>query len=65
MVARSLYFPAMTRSDPLRRYGVGVLYSGGAPAGPADDPLMIPGVAENEGQPQQPPPELTPASWTE
>jgi hypothetical protein len=50
----------LTRSDPLRRYGVGVLYSGGTPAGPADDPLIIPGVAENEGNPEQPPPELTP-----
>lgn len=50
----------LTRSDPLRRYGVGVLYSGGAPAGPDDDPLIIPGVAENEGNPEQPPPELTP-----
>jgi hypothetical protein len=50
----------LTRSDPLRRYGVGVLYSGGIPSGGGsdDDPVVIPGVAENEDNPEQPPPEI-------
>lgn len=50
----------LTRSDPFRRYGVGVLYSGGTPSGDAsdDDPTIIPGAAENEDNPEQPPPEI-------
>lgn len=52
----------LTRSDPLRRYGVGVLYSGGTPGGsPAEqgeEPAIIPGLAENEDNPDQPPPEI-------
>jgi Helicase conserved C-terminal domain len=50
----------LTRSDPLRRYGIGVLYSGGTPSGGGsdDDPVVIPGVAENEDNPEQPPPEI-------
>lgn len=41
----------LTRSDPLRRYGIGVLYSGGTPdAETASEPLVIPGIAENEGE---------------
>lgn len=56
----------LTRTDPLRRYGIGVLYSGGAPSGTsssstdedsADDLLIIPGLSENEENPVQPPPE--------
>ena len=48
----------LTRSDPLRRYGVGVLYSGGAPtAGQAEELLVIPGVATSDENPDQPPPE--------
>jgi hypothetical protein len=53
----------LTRSDPLRRYGVGVLYSGGTPGGgPAaevDESAIIPGLANNEDNPDQPPAELT------
>lgn len=53
----------LTRTDPLRRYGVGVLYSGGHAGGDVgdveeDEPLIIPGAAENEEIPNQPPPEL-------
>ncbi|WP_243858416.1 helicase-related protein [Mycobacterium sp. DL440] len=48
----------LTRSDPLRRYGVGVLYSGGTPdSGSASEPLIIPGVSANEGDIDHPPPE--------
>jgi hypothetical protein len=53
----------LTRSDPLRRYGVGVLYSGGTPGGgPAaevDESAIIPGLANNEDNPDQPPAEVT------
>lgn len=52
----------LTRSDPLRRYGVGVLYSGGTPTGglaaEGDDSAVIPGLAENEGNPEEPPTEV-------
>lgn len=52
----------LTRSDPLRRYGVGVLYSGGSPGGSIDveedAPIFIPGLAENEENPDQPAVEL-------
>ncbi|KAA9151699.1 helicase [Microbacterium lushaniae] len=52
----------LTRSDPLRRYGVGVLYSGGSSGGPPeaedDASAIIPGLAENEENPDQPPAEL-------
>jgi Helicase conserved C-terminal domain len=51
----------LTRSDPLRRYGVGVLYSGGTSGGSTlddDNPVVIPGLAENEDNPDQPPPEV-------
>lgn len=51
----------LTRSDPLRRYGVGVLYSGGASGGtPAlaeDESAIISGVAMSEDNPEQPGPE--------
>jgi hypothetical protein len=56
----------LTRSDPLRRYGVGVLYSGGAVSSTvgsgldeesSDDPIVIPGLPESEENPAQPPPE--------
>ncbi|NEW42778.1 helicase [Nocardia cyriacigeorgica] len=49
----------LTRSDPLRRYGVGVLYgggsSGGDPVATEADSAIIPGLAENEENPDQPP----------
>jgi hypothetical protein len=53
----------LTRSDPLRRYGVGVLYSGGATGGGTpesgdDESAIIPGLPENEDNPDQPPTEL-------
>lgn len=52
----------LTRSDPLRRYGVGVLYSGGTLAGglasKGDDSAVIPGLAENEENPEEPPTEV-------
>ena len=50
----------LTRSDPLRRYGIGVLYSGATPVtGTADaDPIDIPGLADNEETPEQPPAEI-------
>ena len=52
----------LTRSDPLRRYAVGVLYSGGTPTGglaaEGDDSAVIPGLAENEGNPEEPPTEV-------
>lgn len=50
----------LTRSDPLRRYGVGVLYSGGTPVtgAPDDDPADIPGLADNEGNPETLPSEV-------
>ncbi|MGW4336792.1 helicase-related protein [Rhodococcus koreensis] len=51
----------LTRSDPLRRYGVGVLFSGGTPGGNTHDddtPVVIPGLAENEANPEQPPSEV-------
>lgn len=48
----------LTRSDPLRRYGVGVLYSGGTPTGgltpDGDHSAVIPGLAENEENPDSP-----------
>jgi hypothetical protein len=59
----------LTRSDPLRRYGVGVLYSGGAPSGgstsvagedsseDSDDPIVISGLPESDENPTQPPPD--------
>lgn len=47
----------LTRSDPLRRYGVGVLYSGGTPAGGLeardDASAVVPGLAENTANPEQ------------
>ncbi|WP_202619352.1 hypothetical protein [Ornithinimicrobium cavernae] len=53
----------LTRSDPLRRYGVGVLYSGGTSGGapePEDvESAIIPGLAQNEDNPDQPPAELS------
>src|SRR5699024_5345338 len=52
----------LTRSDPLRRYGVGVLYSGGTPTGSlaseGDDSAVIPGLAENDENPEVPPTEV-------
>lgn len=52
----------LTRSDPLRRYGVGVLYSGGTPTGSlaskGDNSAVIPGLAQNSENPEEPPSEL-------
>lgn len=52
----------LTRSDPLRRYGVGVLYSGGTPLGglaaEGDDSAVIPGLAENAENPEVAPTEV-------
>jgi hypothetical protein len=50
----------LTRSDPLRRYGIGVLYSGGSLGGTAiaDDPLVIDGAPQSEENPDQPPVEV-------
>lgn len=52
----------LTRADPLRRYGVGVLYSGGTsgggPDGAEDESAIIAGLAENEQNPDQPSPEI-------
>ncbi|NKR43378.1 helicase [Rhodococcus hoagii] len=50
----------LTRSDPLRRYGVGVLYSGGTPVtGAADeDTTDVPGLAANYENPEHPPTEI-------
>ncbi|OBF70431.1 helicase [Mycobacterium sp. 852002-51613_SCH5001154] len=57
---RDTFEEVLTRSDPLRRYGIGVLYSGATPAsgGPEEDPVVIPGLAESEDNPEQPPPEI-------
>lgn len=51
----------LTRSDPLRRYGVGVLFGGGtlASGAPDDNPLVITGLAVNEENPDQPPTEVS------
>lgn len=51
----------LTRSDPLRRYGVGVLSSGGSAGGTAIDehPVVIDGVPQSEENPDQPPVEVT------
>lgn len=47
----------LTRSNPLHRYGVGVLYSGGTPdVGTASEPVVIPGVAQNDGEIDRPQP---------
>ncbi|MER7604762.1 helicase-related protein [Nocardioides sp. NPDC127503] len=50
----------LTRSDPLRRYGIGVLYSGGSAGGTAiaDDPVVIDGVAQSDENPDQKPVEV-------
>ncbi|MCX5333808.1 helicase-related protein [Streptomyces sp. NBC_00140] len=50
----------LTRSDPLRRYGVGVLFSGGSAGGTAVDenPLVIDGAPQSEESPDQPPVEV-------
>ena len=50
----------LTRSDPLRRYGVGVLYSGGSAGGTAidEDPVVITALPESEENPDQPPVEV-------
>ncbi|WP_062389944.1 helicase-related protein [Demequina iriomotensis] len=52
----------LTRSDPLRRYGVGILHSGGTPTGglasEGDDSAIIPGLAESDENPQPPPTEV-------
>jgi hypothetical protein len=56
---RDTFEEVLTRSDPLRRYGVGVLYSGGTPDTQSDDdPLVIPGVPASEGNPDQSPPDV-------
>ncbi|MFF8473737.1 helicase-related protein [Streptomyces sp. NPDC015414] len=50
----------LTRSDPLRRYGVGVLSSGGSVGGTAidEDPVVIDGAPQSEENPDQPPVEV-------
>ena len=61
----------LTQSDPLRRYGIGVLYNGGARRGTSmatgmenvdsdktDDLTWLPGLAETEGAPEGPPIEV-------
>lgn len=52
----------LTRSDPLRRYAVGVLHSGGTPTGglaaEGDDSAVIPGLAENDENPEEAPTEV-------
>lgn len=58
----------LTQSDPLRRYGIGVLYSGGAQRGsaitsmsetPEDlDITWVPGVADSEENPDEAPVEV-------
>ncbi|MEW2811916.1 helicase-related protein [Streptomyces massasporeus] len=50
----------LTRSDPLRRYGVGVLSSGGSAGGTAidEDPGVIAGAPQSEENPDQPPVEV-------
>lgn len=52
----------LTRSDPLRRYGVGVLHSGGTPTRTVisghDESVDIPGLAVNEEIPDQEPNEV-------
>lgn len=58
----------LTQSDPLRRYGIGVLYNGGVQRGTAvtegteetesaetDDMTWVPGLADNEEAPDGPP----------
>lgn len=63
---RDTFEEVLTRSDPLRRYGVGILYSGGAPSNNSspdgrsqseEDLIVIPGLPESEDNPLQPPPE--------
>lgn len=48
----------LTRSEPLRRYGVGVLHSGGSSAGrvtPGEGEFpVIPGLADNAENPEEP-----------
>ncbi len=58
----------LTQSDPLRRYGIGVLYSGAAQRGsaitsPSDPPedldiTWVPGVADSEENPEEAPVEV-------
>ncbi|MFJ6837574.1 helicase-related protein [Streptomyces sp. NPDC091209] len=50
----------LTRSDPLRRYGVGVLSSGGSAGGTAvdEDPVVIGGTPQSEENPDQAPVEV-------
>ncbi len=59
---RDTHEEVLTRSDPLRRYGVGVIYSGGTSGGTPeaveDETAIIPGLPENEDNPDQPPAEL-------
>lgn len=65
----------LTQSDPLRRYGVGVLYNGGAQRGSVivenagangaepmdtDDLTWVPGLSDSEGTLVEPPIELPP-----
>lgn len=58
----------LTHSDPLRRYGIGVLYNGATHSGSAitvdgtadddQDVTWVPGLAENDENPDGPPPEV-------
>lgn len=52
----------LTRSDPLRRYGVGVLHSGGSFEFSEEESADIPGLAENEDNPEPPSFESDPRS---
>ncbi|WP_208116006.1 helicase-related protein [Labedaea rhizosphaerae] len=52
----------LTRSDPIRRYGIGVLFGGASTAGTAiadEEPVVIPGLAENEDNPDADQPPVT------
>lgn len=52
----------LTRSDPLRRYGVGVLHSGGSVEFSQEESTDLPGLAESEGNPELPSVETNPRS---
>jgi hypothetical protein len=64
--ARGLWYDAatgqevLTGFDPLRRYGIGVLHSGGADRSTAEDDLTwVSGLGESEEEPDEDTPEIT------